>query len=143
MLINVSHASDEAISQAIEISSAPVVAIPRPARDQRHPRNMPDALLRKLAAKEASSVSARREHSRKAFEWRTSHTRGKPFWDTSAIMERGTKLNIYEIDRLVAPQFPMLPAEIPQDVRISMDEWVAVVDCAIQLVGEDHVSLGE
>ena len=36
----------------------------------------------------------------------------------------------------------MAPAEIPPDVQISVDEWVGVVDRAIQLVGEDHVSLG-
>ena len=144
MLINVSHASDEAISQAIDISTAPVVATHHGLRAINDiPRNMPDALLRKLAAKGGviGFQLGSEFHSRKAFDWRTSHA-GKPFWDTSAIMERGTKLTIYEIDRLVAPQFPMLPAEIPQDVRISMDEWVAVVDRAIQLVGEDHVSLG-
>jgi membrane dipeptidase len=145
MLINVSHASDEAISQAIDISSAPVVATHHGLRAINDiPRNMPDALLLKLAAKGGviGFQLGSEFHSRKAFEWRTSHTGGKPFWDTSAILERGTKLGIYEIDRLVAPQFPMLPAEIPQEVRISMDEWVAVVDRAIQLVGEDHVSLG-
>jgi membrane dipeptidase len=27
-------------------------------------------------------------------------------------------------------------------VRVTPDEWVAVVDRAIQLVGEDHISLG-
>jgi membrane dipeptidase len=144
MLINVSHASDEAISQAIDISTVPVVATHHGLRAINDiPRNMPDALLRKLAAKGGviGFQLGSEFHSRKAFDWRTSHA-GKPFWDTSAIVERGTKLTIYEIDRLVAPQFPMLPAEVPQDVRISMDEWVAVVDRAIQLVGEDHVSLG-
>jgi membrane dipeptidase len=36
----------------------------------------------------------------------------------------------------------MLPADIPQEIRLDVDGWVAVVDRAIQLVGEDHVSLG-
>jgi membrane dipeptidase len=30
----------------------------------------------------------------------------------------------------------------PDEVLMSMDEWVGVVDRAIQVVGEDHVSLG-
>ena len=57
-------------------------------------------------------------------------------------MERGTSLNIYEIDRIVAPQFPMVPAAIPQDLLVSIDEWVGVIDRAIGIVGEDHVALG-
>jgi membrane dipeptidase len=144
MVINVSHASDDAISQAIDISTAPVVATHHGLRSVNDiPRNMPDALLKKLASRGGviGFQIGSEFHSRKAFDWRTSHA-GKPFWDTSAIVERGTKLNIFEIDKLVAPQFPMIPAEIPQDVRITMDDWVAVIDRAIALVGEDHVGLG-
>jgi len=36
----------------------------------------------------------------------------------------------------------MVPAGIPQDIRLTVDEWVGVVGRAIDLVGEDHVSLG-
>ena len=144
MVINVSHASDDAISQAIDISTAPVVATHHGLRSVNDiPRNMPDALLKKLASRGGviGFQIGSEFHSRKAFDWRTSYA-GKPFWDTSAIVERGTKLNIFEIDKLVAPQFPMIPAEIPQDIRITMDDWVAVIDRAIALVGEDHVGLG-
>ena len=144
MLINVSHASDEAISQAIDASSVPVVATHHGLRAINDiPRNMPDALLRKLAAKGGviGFQLGSEFHSRKAFEWRAGQA-GKPFWDTSAIIERGTSLNIYEIDRIVAPQFPMVPAAIPQDLLVSIDEWVGVIDRAIGIVGEDHVALG-
>ena len=51
-------------------------------------------------------------------------------------------MTIEEIDRIVAKQFPMAGKDMPADVRITADEWVAVVDRAIQLVGEDHVALG-
>ncbi len=52
MVINVSHASDEAISQAIDVSTDPVVATHHGLRDFNDiPRNMPDWLLKKLAAK--------------------------------------------------------------------------------------------
>ena len=145
MVINVSHASDEAISQAVDISTAPVIATHHGLRTVNDiPRNMPEALLRKLAAKGGviGFQLGSEFHSRRAFEWRAAHIGGKPFWDTSAIMERGSKLDIYAIDRLVAPQFPMVPVAIPQDVRVTMDEWVGVVDRAIQIVGEDHVALG-
>jgi len=144
MLINVSHASDEAVAAAIDISSAPVVATHHGLRAINDiPRNMPDALLKKLAAKGGvfGFQLGNEFHNRRAFDWRTEHA-GKPFWDTSEIQKRGTQLSIYELDKMVAPQFPMLPAEIPQDIRLDADGWVAVVDRAIQLVGEDHVSLG-
>ena len=52
MVINVSHASDEAIAQAIDVSSDPVVATHHGLRAVNDiPRNMPDALMKKLAAK--------------------------------------------------------------------------------------------
>jgi len=144
MVINVSHASDEAVATAIDLSTDPVVATHHGLRAINDiPRNMPDALLKKLAAKGGviGFQLGNEFHNRKAFDWRTQHS-GKPFWDTSAILQRGAKLTIYEIDKIVAPQFPMQPADIPQDIRMTVDDWVGVVDRAIQLVGEDHVSLG-
>ena len=144
MLINVSHASDDAISQAIDLSTDPVVATHHGLRALNDiPRNMPDDLLKKLAAKGGviGFQIGNEFHNRKAFDWRTAHA-GKPFWDTTEILQRGTKLDIFELDKIVAPQFPMLPAEIPQDIRMTVDDWVGVVDRAIQLVGEDHVALG-
>ena len=36
----------------------------------------------------------------------------------------------------------MLPSETPDELLMSVDQWVDVVDRAIQLVGEDHVALG-
>ncbi|SPF52566.1 Peptidase M19, renal dipeptidase [Candidatus Sulfopaludibacter sp. SbA4] len=144
MVINVSHASDEAISQAIDLSTDPVVATHHGMRAINDiPRNMPDWLIKKLAAKGGvfGFQMGNDFHNRKAFDWSTQHS-GKAFWDTSAIRERGTKLDIYELDKLVAPKFPMVPLDVPQEIRLTVDEWVGVVDRAIQLVGEDHVSLG-
>src|SRR5690349_16733718 len=144
MVINVSHASDEAISQAIDISTDPVVATHHGLRQINDiPRTMPDWLVKKLASKGGviGFQLGNEFHNRKAFDWRTQHA-GKPFWDTKDILDRGTRLSIYEIDKMVAPQFPMLPADIPQDIRMTVDDWVAVVDRAVQMVGEDHVSLG-
>lgn len=144
MVIEVSHASDEAISAAIDASADPVVATHHGLRAVNDiPRNMPDALLKKLAAKGGviGFQIGNEFHNRKAFDWVTAHA-GKAFWDTSAILQRGTQVSIYELDKIVGPQFPMLPADIPQDIRMTVDDWVGVVDRAIQLVGEDHVALG-
>ena len=54
------------------------------------------------------------------------------------------KMTIEELDALAAPQFPMVgfkpPA--PDEMKITPDGWLAVVERAIALVGEDHVMLG-
>lgn len=144
MVINVSHASDEAISQTIDVSSQPVVATHHGLRAVNDiPRNMPEWLMKKLATKGGvfGFQLGSEFHSRRAYDYRTQHA-GKPFWDTQEIQRRGTTMTIEQIDRIVAPQFPMGPFDIPPDLHVSIDEWVAVVDRAIQLIGEDHVSLG-
>ena len=52
------------------------------------------------------------------------------------------RLSIYDIDRRLAPQFPMVGPVAPDEVLMSVDDWVGVVDRAIQVAGEDHVALG-
>jgi len=145
MVINVSHGSDDTISQAIDASTDPVVATHHGLRSVNDiPRNMPDWLVKKLAAKGGviGFQIGSDFHKVAAFDWNKQHA-GKAFWDTSQIRERSTPQTIEEIDRKVALQFPMVgPPDMPYDIRISPDDWVAVVDRAIQLVGEDHVSLG-
>jgi membrane dipeptidase len=144
MIINISHASDETISQAIDVSADPIVATHHGLRSVNNiPRNMPDELVKKLAAKSGviGFQIGSDFHKVAAFEWNKQHS-GKPFWDTSDIAARKPQMTIEEIDRKLAPKFPMAGTDMPADVRITADEWVAVVDRAIQLVGEDHVALG-
>ncbi|RXH55513.1 dipeptidase [Granulicella sibirica] len=144
MVINVSHSSDQTISQAIELSDVPIVSTHHGLRAINDiPRNMPDNLLKKLAAKGGvmgfqigSEFAYPREYA-----WLTEH-RHKTFWDTTSIPDRVKGKTIYEVDELVAPQFPMLGAQVPESVQMAVDDWVAVVDRAIQLVGEDHISIG-
>jgi membrane dipeptidase len=143
MVINVSHSSDEAISQAIDVSGDPVVATHHGLRHFNDiPRNMPDWLLKKLTAKGGviGFQIGNEFHNRKVFDWRTQHA-GRPFWDTTTI-GKDDKLTIEDVDARVAPQFPMVGIDCPEDLKFSADDWVGVVDYAIQLVGEDHVALG-
>lgn len=144
MVINVSHASDNAISQAVDISSDPVIATHHGLRQVNDiPRNMPDWLLKKLAAKGGiiGFQIGNEFHNRKLFEWVTEHA-GKPFWDTKEVHDRKSPLTIFDIDRIAGPKFPMAGSSAPEDLKLTVDDWVAVVDRAIQLVGEDHVALG-
>lgn len=145
MVINVSHASDETIAQTVELSTDPVVATHHGLRSFNNiPRNMPDDLVKKLAAKGGliGFQIGNEFHNRKAFEWRTKNA-GKPFWDTSEVARRVASMTIEEVDRLVAPQFPMVGlADMPEEIKLTPSEWLEVVERATQLVGEDHVSLG-
>jgi len=144
MLIDISHASDEVIEQALEISSDPIVTTHSGMRGVVNiPRSMPDELMKKVAAKGGviGLEIGTNVHSPRVFEWDRQYA-GKNFWDTSAIGAREAKMSIEEIDQMLAPGFPMRPRPIPGDVLINVDEWVAVADRAIRLVGEDHVALG-
>ena len=144
MMINISHSSDETISQVIDVSEGPVIATHHGLRSVNNiPRNMPDALLKKLAAKGGIigfQIGSEFAYP-KEYEWLTAQ-RGKTFFDTSSVPDRVRGKAIYEVDELVAPQFPMPGARVPDSVMMAVDDWVAVVDKAIQIVGEDHVALG-
>jgi len=144
MVINISHGSDETISQAIDVSSDPVLATHHGLRSFNDiPRTMPDGLLKKLAAKGGviGFQIGNEFHNVKVFNWRTANA-GKPFWDTTDIGRKEAGLTIEALDRLVAPQFPMVGVAAPEDLKFTPYEWLGVVDRAIQLVGEDHVMLG-
>jgi membrane dipeptidase len=144
MVINVSHASDETIAQTVDLSTVPVVATHHGMRALNNiPRNMPDDLMKKIAAKGGviGFQIGNEFHNRKAFDWRTKHA-GKPFWDTTEIANRKGQLTIEEIDRKVAPQFPMVGLNMPDDVLFSPEQWIGVIERAIGIVGEDHVGLG-
>jgi membrane dipeptidase len=144
MVINISHGSDDTISQAIDVSSDPLLATHHGLRSVNDiPRTMPDDLLKKLAAKGGviGFQIGNEFHNVKVFKWRTGRA-GKPFWDTSDIGRTFADMTIEDIDKLAAPQFPMVGVAAPDDIRLTVDEWFGVVERAIQLVGEDHVMLG-
>ena len=91
MMINVSHSSDETISQVIDVSEGPVIATHHGLRSVNNiPRNMPDVLLKKLAAKGGIigfQIGSEFAYP-KEYEWLTAQ-RGKTFFDTSSIPDRG------------------------------------------------------
>ena len=144
MAINVSHASDQAIQQAIDVSDGPVVATHHGLRSVNDiPRNLPDDLLKRLAAKDGIfCVQIGSEFAYpKEYAWVTERQH-KSFWDTAGIPDQVKGKTIQQIDTLVAPHFPMLAAKVPDAVMMKVDDWVAVVDRAIDLVGDDHVAIG-
>lgn len=143
MLINISHAADTTVEQVLETSSSPVVATHHGMRALNDiPRNMPDALMKKLAAKGGviGFHIGNEFHNRKMFDWRTKNA-GKPFWDTSEV-KKDEPLTIALVDRRVAATFPMMGTNAPEDLLFTPEEWIGVIERAITVVGEDHVALG-
>jgi membrane dipeptidase len=144
MVINISHGSDETISQAIDLSADPILATHHGLRSFNDiPRTMPDDLLRKLAGKGGviGFQIGNEFHNVKVFNWRTEHA-GKPFWDTTEIGRKEAGMTIEELDRLAAPQFPMIGVNAPEEIKFTPVEWLGVVERAIEIAGEDHVMLG-
>ena len=144
MVINVSHSSDETLEQAIATSQHPVVATHHGLRHFNDiPRVMPDHLLVKIAAKGGvvGFHIGHSFHSRAFFEWKSARD-GRAFWDTTDIEERVKGKSIAEIDRMVAPRYPSVGPIPPPDLRMSVGDWLEVVEYAIGLVGDDHVALG-
>lgn len=145
MVVNVSHSSDATIADVLEVSTSPIIATHHGMRTLNNiPRNMPDDLMKRIAAKGGliGFQIGNEFHNRKAFDWRTNHA-GKPFWDTTEIAKRKEQMTIEDIDRKVAPQFPMVGMkDMPQDILLTPDGWIEVIEKAIAVVGEDHVSLG-
>jgi len=71
MVINVSHSSDATIAQALEVSTTPVMATHHGMRALNNiPRNMPEDLMRKIAAKRGviGFQIGNEFHNTKAFE---------------------------------------------------------------------------
>lgn len=145
MVINVSHSSDETIEQVLQISTDPILATHHGMRAIVDiPRNMPDELMKKIAAKGGviGIQIGNTFHNPKMYAWSKQQSAGKAFFDTSGVRKRVANLPIEAIDKLEAPAFPMVGKPGPADLMMSVDDWVAVVDRAIRLVGEDHVMLG-
>lgn len=144
MVINISHSGDKTVSQILDISDRPVVATHHGLRSVNDiPRNMPDDLMKKLADKGGVFCFqiGSEFHYPREYKWLTAE-RGKTFFDTASIPDKVKGKSIYEVDALMAPSFPMKGATVPDSVAMAVDDWVAVVDRAIQLIGEDHVGFG-
>jgi membrane dipeptidase len=104
---------------------------------------MPSGLLKKLAAKGGviGFHLGNEFHNRRLFEFRTGQA-GRPFWDTTEIARRKERMTMEEIDRMIAPKFPMVGIAAPEELKFRADDWIAVVERAIEIGGEDCVALG-
>ncbi|MFN0100879.1 MAG: dipeptidase [Bryobacteraceae bacterium] len=144
ILINVAHASEKTVRDVLAVATRPIMATHSGLkRFNNIPRTMSDELLRELAAKGGviGFHSGCEFHHRPMFDYRTARA-GRAFWDTAAVAKQPKDMSILDVDALVKGHYPMVGIQAPDAVRCTIDQWLAPVEAAIEIAGEDHVALG-
>jgi len=143
MVINVAHGSNETILQAAQLSRDPVLYS---HGGSRHfvdtPRNISDEASKQIAAKGGViGLQFGNGFSNRAYF--EARQKGRPFGDVSGMVKRyGGFDTIESLDKAVAKGYPVEPNPGPENLRLTVDGLMDVIDYWIKLVGEDHVSLG-
>jgi membrane dipeptidase len=152
IIIDVSHASDEAQLQIIAASRAPVTGSHHGLRAfSDHPRNMSDAVLKQMAAKSGllGMHSSAAFLSQKYYDWsrsRSGGTRSVPLPIRSPDRDYGSY--IAALDALVAERWIQNYAKpwrelAPPDAPLpTVSDWADQVDYVVQQVGDSHVAIG-
>ena len=144
MVINIAHASNDAILQSVDASRHPIIyshggfygIVP-------HPRCITDEAAKALAAK-GGVIGI---HFGSLFNnpkyWA---------WQNSLKAQRETKpgtvqtspfKTIEEVDREVLKEVPLsFRGTIPDEYWMHVDQLAKVIDYGVNLVGEDHIALG-
>ena len=144
IVINVAHASDDAIIQAAETSRDPIVYSHGGFRGiVNNPRCISDECAKAIASRGGviGIQFGSSFNNPKYAQWVASKPKEKI---TDILVAKQTKsLSIEEIDQQVAKDLPFVHKEvIPDEYWMGVDQLAKVIDYGIQLVGEDHIALG-
>ncbi len=143
MLINVAHASDEAILQTVEASRHPVAYTHGGFRGVvDNPRCLSDAAAKAIAAKGGviGIQFGSTFNNPKYAAWVRSRQIPSA---APRIDPKHASLTLGEVDRLVARGLPFVfKGTIPDEYWMGTDQLARVIDYGVRLVGEDHVALG-
>ena len=139
MMVDISHASDNCVRDALKVSTAPVIASHSGARAVLdHPRNLPDDLLRAIAAKGgviqavAYKEFLKNDPGREAAE--------KKLQDAVAQANGDKKYDSDRDDYLPAMAAGM--AEIQKRYPLpTLDDYVKQIRHMVQVAGIDHVGI--
>ena len=141
MVINVAHASNDAILQSAAASKHPVIyshggfygIVP-------HPRCITDEAAKAVASKggvigiQFGSLF----NNPKYWAWQKTPKETKP----ASVHVSSTK-TIEEVDRQLAKEVPLnFRGTIPDEYWMHVDQLAKVIDYGVKLVGDDHIALG-
>ncbi|MBD3627058.1 MAG: membrane dipeptidase [Cyclobacterium sp.] len=141
MVINVAHASNDAILQSVEASKDPVIyshggfysIVP-------HPRCITDEAAKALAAKGGviGIHFGSLFNNPKYYEWQTDTK------ETTPSSVHSAELNtIEEVDEELRKEVPLVfTGEIPDEYWMHVDQLAKVIDYGVNLVGDDHIAIG-
>jgi len=134
-----SHSSNAAQAQIIELSKAPVImSHSGVAAVFDHPRNVPDDILRKLAAK-GGVIQINAFSSYMIPPAPANPERARAMSEVQARYA-GRRLNQADVERRTAEQ-AAVSARYPATPRATIDDLVKHVVHVIKLVGVDHVGI--
>src|SRR5437879_3285772 len=139
MLVDVSHVSDETMSDALDVSKAPIVATHSSARALSNvPRNIPDDLLRRIAKNggvvqvnfysgfvDAATVTPQNDERNRRLKAQQDALDEKYKDDPERLAEEGDKLE-------AANPLPPLP----------ISKLIDHIDYIVKVAGIDHVGIG-
>ena len=140
MLVDISHVSDKAFYDALEISQAPMIASHSSCRALcKHPRNMTDEMIKALAAKGGViqinyHIGFLDQTYADAYEKIAPELRAR----MRALAEQ-YKDDDHALSEAREALFKDYQAQLP---KVSWERVVEHVDHAVRLVGADHVGLG-
>ena len=140
MLVDISHVSDKAFYDALEISQAPMIASHSSCRALcKHPRNMTDEMIKALAAK--GGVIQINYHI--GFLDQTYADAYEKIAPELRVRMRALAEQYKDDDRALSEArealFKEYQAQLP---KVSWERVVEHIDYAVKLVGPDHVGLG-
>ncbi|OYX50946.1 MAG: hypothetical protein B7Y90_02480 [Alphaproteobacteria bacterium 32-64-14] len=139
IVLDGSHASDATIEQMIDLSATPIILSHHGADHlNEHPRNAPDALLKKLAARggviHMNALGSFIKPLPQTKERTDALTALRTKWGNASQLE-GARYEQY-LDELGA-----LNAQFPEN-RATFEDYMSQVLYTIKLVGVDHVGFG-
>lgn len=144
MLINVAHASDDAILQTIEASSRPVIYSHGGFRGiVNNLRCISDNAAKALATKGGviGIQFGSSFNNPKYAQWVDS--KRKPAASAKVVSKEKKSMTIKEVDQSIVKDLPFVHKEvIPNEYWMGVDQLAKVIDYGVKLVGEDHIALG-
>ena len=143
MVIDVAHASDATMRQVATASSDPIIYSHGGSMSiVKVPRNITDETAKIIAAKGGviGLQFGNGFNNPKYHDWLESHreSRPAPLFTSSAPL----LANLQAVNDKEANLYPPVPENVPEELRMPVDQLVVVLDHWIEVVGEDHVSLG-
>jgi membrane dipeptidase len=144
MVINIAHASNDAILQSVEASKHPVIyshggfygIVP-------HPRCITDEAAKAVASKGGviGVHFGSLFNNPKYWEWQQSQ---KTSNETKPGTVQASPLKtIEEVDKEVLKEVPLnFRGTIPDEYWMHVDQLAKVIDYGVNLVGEDHIAIG-